>query len=160
MGSCAKWQHWISVRTLAVHSRSETVNSCCMVAGNKDVSRCVISPRVRRSGPLRIWACRRSIASCVCLQKIIPDRHGLPIADFREGWTNTAPGVLGFAVINPDTRGRNEARRQCRTDFLIISRNHRWAGWLSSRRCQIIDRSMRGVRNGSSFWTSGRTLTR
>jgi hypothetical protein len=47
----------------------------------------------------------------LCLQKIVPDQHGLPITGSRECWMNTAPGVLGSTAINPDMGGRNEARR-------------------------------------------------
>ena len=41
-----------------------------------------------------------------------------------------------------------------------MPRNQRWAGWLSRRRCQIIDSVMRGDGNGSSFTIKGHTSDR
>jgi hypothetical protein len=41
-----------------------------------------------------------------------------------------------------------------------MARSQRWATWLSSRRCQIIDSTMRGEGNGSSLTMSGHMRTR
>ena len=43
---------------------------------------------------------------------------------------------------------------------LSVPRSHRWAAWLSSRRCQIIDSPTRGERNGNARIVSAQTAMR
>src|SRR3954469_2864189 len=50
-------------------------------------------------------------------------------------------------IMHADMPQTNDAGLQLCVDALIMSRSQRWASWLSSRRCQIIDSAMRGEAN-------------
>ena len=67
---------------------------------------------------------------------------------------------LGCALTEPSDDLQRPQPYAPATESRSVPRNQRWAGWLSTRRCQIIDSAMRGEGNGSGRIVKGQIATR